>query len=42
MKTKPCIEQWDEDEWDENKTLHSIMMMAKNYTLENYLQKLFV
>ena len=40
MKTKPCIEWWDEDEWDENETLHLIMMMVKkNYTLENYLQK---
>ena len=29
MKMKPCIEWWDEDEWDENKTLHLIMMMVK-------------
>ena len=29
MKTKPCIEQWDEEEWDENETLHLLMMMVK-------------
>ena len=29
MKMKPCIEKWDEDEWDENETLHLIMMMVK-------------
>ena len=29
MQAKPCIELWDEDEWDENETLHSIMMMVK-------------
>ena len=32
MKTKPCIE-----EWDENETLHLIMMMVKKLYKENYL-----
>ena len=39
MKMKPCIEQWDEDEWDENETLHLIMMMVKKLYKENYLHK---
>ena len=44
MKTKPCIEKWNEDEWDENETLHLILMMVKKlyiwklYT-KNYLHK---
>ena len=37
MRTKPCVEQWDEDEWHENEALHLIMMMVKNCTI--YLQK---
>ena len=42
MKTKSCIENWDEDEWDENETLHIIMMMGKKLYrklfTKNYLQ----
>ena len=41
MKMKPCIEKWDEDEWDENETLHLIMMMVKNCTQKTiYIKKI--
>ena len=29
MRTKPCVEYWDEDEWHENEALHLIMKMVK-------------
>ena len=41
MRTKPCIEQWDEEEWDENETLHLTMMMVKKLYRKTIYKTLF-